>query len=84
LARLLEKPEELKVSVNMQGVPLTLVRDGEKQRVIKVYEQWRVAEEWWGKEIIRNYFKVKTNRGLVYDIYRDMPGGNWYLSRIYD
>ena len=84
MARLLEKPEELKVSVNMQGVPLTLVRDGEKQRVIKVYEQWRVAEEWWGKEIIRNYFKVKTNRGLVYDIYRDMPGGNWYLSRIYD
>ena len=84
MARILEKPEELKVSVNMQGVPLTLVRDGEKQRVIKVYEQWRVAEEWWGKEIIRNYFKVKTNRGLVYDIYRDMPGGNWYLSRIYD
>ena len=84
MARLLEKPEELKVSVNMQGVPLTLVRDGEKQRVIKVYEQWRVAEEWWGKEIIRNYFKVKTNRGLVYDIYPDMPGGNWYLSRIYD
>jgi len=84
LARLLEKPEELKVSVNMQGVPLTLVRNGDNQRITKVYEQWRVAEQWWGKEILRNYFKVKTNRGLVYDIYRDMPGGSWYLRRIYD
>jgi len=84
LARLLEKPEELKVSVNMQGVPLTLVRNGDNQRITKVYQNWRVAEEWWGKEVLRNYFKVKTSRGLVYDIYRDMPGGGWYLSRIYD
>ena len=84
MARILEKPEELKVSVNMQGVPLTLVRDGEKQRITKVYEQWRVAEEWWGKEILRNYFRVKTNRGLVYDIYRDMPSDCWYLSKVYD
>jgi hypothetical protein len=80
----LEKPEELKVSVNMQGVPLTLVRNGDNQRITKVYQNWRVAEEWWGKEVLRNYFKVKTSRGLVYDIYRDMPGGGWYLSRIYD
>ena len=84
MARLLEKPEELKVSVNMQGVPLTLVRNGDNQRITKVYQNWRVAEEWWGKEVLRNYFKVKTSRGLVYDIYRDMPGGGWYLSRIYD
>lgn len=84
MARLLEKPEELRVRVNMQGVPLTIVRDGEKLRITKVYEQWRVTEEWWGKEVSRNYFKVKTNKGLVYDIYRDMPGGSWYLSKVYD
>lgn len=84
MARLLEKPEELRVRVNVQGVPLTIVRDGEKLRITKVYEQWRVTEEWWGKEVSRNYFKVKTNKGLVYDIYRDMPGGNWYLSKVYD
>ena len=84
MAKLLEKPEELKVTVNVQGVPLTLVRDGEKQRITKVYEQWRVSEEWWGKEILRNYFRVKTNRGVVYDIYRDMPADCWYASKVYD
>ena len=83
MAKLLEKPEELRVSVNIQGVPLTLVRNGGAQRITKVYQNWRVVEEWWGKGILRNYFRVKTNRGLVCDIYRDMPTG-WYLSRIYD
>ncbi len=84
MANVLEKPEELKVRVNVQGVPLTLARNGEKQRVTKVYENWQRVEEWWGKEITRNYFRVKTSKGLVCDIYRDMPNGNWYLSRIYD
>jgi len=84
LAMILEKPEELRVRVNVQGVPLTLVRDGEKQRVTKVYEQWRVSEEWWGREILKNYFRVKTNRDVVYDIYRDMLNDCWYLSKVYD
>jgi len=84
LAKLLEKPEELKVSVNIQGVPLTLVRNGEAQRITKVYQHWRAVEQWLEKEILRNYFRVKTTRGLVCDIYRDMPTGCWYLSRIYD
>jgi hypothetical protein len=84
LARILEKPEELKVKVNVQGVPIGLDRNGEKQRVTKVYEKWRVAEEWWGKEILKSYFRVKTNKGLVYDIYRDMLNDCWYLSKVYD
>jgi len=84
VAKLLEKPKELKVIVNVQGVPLTLVSDGERQRVTKVYERWQAVEEWWGKEILRNYFRVKTNKGLVCDIYRNIPSGSWYLCRIHD
>jgi hypothetical protein len=84
LAKILEKPEELKVRVNVQGVPITLVRNGESQRITKVYEKWRVAEEWWGREILKNYFRVKTNKGLVYDIYRDMLNDSWYLSKVFD
>jgi hypothetical protein len=32
----------------------------------------------------RHYFRVKTSKGMVCDIYRDMPGDNWYLLRIHD
>ena len=84
MAKLLEKPEELKVSVNIQGVPLTLVRNGKAQRITKVYQRWRAVEQWCGKEILRICFRVKTSQGLVCDIHRDMPTGCWYLSRIYD
>jgi hypothetical protein len=84
LAKMLEKPEELRVTVNIKGVPLTLARNGEKQRVTRVYESWQKVEEWWGKEITRNYFRVKTNKGMVCDIYRDMPDGGWFLSRIHE
>jgi hypothetical protein len=84
LAKILEKPEELAVTVNVRGVPLTLVRGGEKQRVTRVYRSWQNAEEWWGKEVCRNYFMVKTNKGMVCDIYRDTPGDIWYLSRIHE
>lgn len=84
MAKILEKPEELKVRVNIQGIPLSLARDGDRQRITRVYEEWQQVEEWWGKEMSRHYFRIKTNKGLVCDIYRDMPGGGWYLSRIYD
>lgn len=84
MAKILEKPEELQVTMNVKGTPLTLARNGEKQRVTRVYRSWQNVEEWWGKEVSRTYFMVKTSKGMVCDIYRDMPDGNWYLSRIHE
>ena len=84
MAKILEKPEELKVTFNVRGIPLTLARNGEKQRITRVYRSWQQAEEWWGKEVTRYYFMVKTSKGLVCDIYRDMPDDIWYLNRIHE
>jgi protein-disulfide isomerase-like protein with CxxC motif len=84
LAKILEKPEELRVTVNVQGIPLTLARNGDRQRVTRVYEEWQKIEQLFGQEMSRHYFRIKTNKGMVYDIYRDMPGGGWYLSRIHE
>lgn len=84
MAKILEKPEELKVTVNVQGTPLTLARNGDRQRITRVYEKWRTEDELFGREMSRHYFRVKTSKGMVCDIYRDMPGDNWYLLRIHD
>jgi hypothetical protein len=84
LAKILEKPEELRVTANVQGIPLTLARNGDRQRVTRVYEEWQNDEQLFGQEMSRHYFRVKTNKGMVCDIYRDMPGGSWYLSRIHE
>ncbi len=84
MAKLLEKPEEIRVSVNTSGVPLILLRDGKREKITGIYNRWRVADQWWGKEIERHYFTVKTSKGLVCDIYHDIISNHWYLAKIYD
>ncbi|RLC91771.1 MAG: hypothetical protein DRI39_09685 [Chloroflexi bacterium] len=84
MAKLLEKPEEIRVTANTSGVPLTLCRHGTGEEVTAIYEQWKVADQWWGKDIERCYFRVKTSRGLVCDIYHETGTNSWYLSRIHD
>lgn len=83
MAKLIDKPEELRVTVNVEGVPLTLSRNGKGERVTKVYHHWHVTEQWWEQEVPKEYFTVKTSSGLVYDIYRDGLTDSWYLSRIH-
>jgi len=40
--------------------------------------------ETWQGGIDREYFRVRTVRGIVCEIYRDLLTGAWYLQRIYD
>lgn len=84
MAKLLEKPEEIRVSVNTSGVPLSLLRNGRRERITRIYDRWRLADQWWGEGVERHYFRVKTSKGLVCDIYHDLVANIWYLSRIHD
>ena len=38
----------------------------------------------WQGGTDREYFRVRTVRGIVCEMYRDMLTGAWYLQRIYD
>jgi hypothetical protein len=84
MAKQLKKPLEIGVRTNIAGVPVSLIRDGRSEKVTAIYERWRVADEWWGKEVERDYFRVKTSAGLVGDIFRDTTSNRWYLSKIHD
>jgi len=84
MAKLLEKPEELRVTANIAGTPLTISRNGKAERVTRIYQQWQVSElseQLFGQDNIKNYFRVKTSKGL-YDIYRDAASNCWYLGRV--
>ena len=84
MSRQLEKAEEIEVKTNIAGVPVNLTRNGRREKVIAIYEHWRLADEWWGKEVERDYFRVRTSTGIVIDIYRDSMANRWYLDRIHD
>jgi hypothetical protein len=82
MAKLLEKPEELRVTANIEGTPLTITRNGKAERVTRIYQQWRVSEQLFEQENLKSYFKVRTGKGLIYDIFRDMASNSWFLGRI--
>ena len=83
MAKPLEKPEEIKVTVNIEGVPLSFLRNDKRQKITGIYDTWRGVDE-WGVEAEVHYFRVKTSRGLVYDIYHDLANNRWYLAKIHD
>lgn len=84
MSKLLEKPEEIKVRSNADGMPVSIVREGKLERVKSVYQHWRVVDQWWRQEIARDCFRIRTSGGLMCDIYRDMTTNRWHLSRIHD
>ena len=81
MAKLLEQPEELKVTANIEGTPLTVNRNGKPERVTRIYQQWQVSSEISEQDNLKNYFRVKTSKGL-YDIYRESISNSWYLGRV--
>ena len=84
MSRQLEKTEEIEVKTNIAGVPVNLTRKGRREKVAAIYEHWRLADEWWGKEVERDYFRVRTSVGIVLDIYRDSKSNRWYVDKIHD
>ena len=84
MAKLLEKPEELRVTANIEGVPLSITREGKAERVARIYQYCHASEQLWSQEISKSYFRIGTNKGIVYDIYHDTISNLWYLNRIYD
>lgn len=77
MAEVLKEPEEIRVTANVKGVPVSLSRKGKREKITRIYD-------WWFLEIGKSYFRVKTSRGLVYDIYHDVANNHWYLDKIYD
>ena len=77
MGEVLKRPEEIKVTANVKGVPVSLLRNDKREKITRIYDRWRVETE-------KDYFRVKTSRGLVYDIYHDVVNNCWYLAKIYD
>ena len=39
MAKQLKKPEEIKVTANVKGAPLSLLRIGKRQRITRIYDR---------------------------------------------
>jgi hypothetical protein len=84
MAKQFAEPQPIKVSTNIHGVPVSLVRNGRREKILAIYQRWRTSDRWWGDEVERDYFTVRTNTGFVCDISRDTTTKQWYLNKIHD
>jgi len=82
MPRMSQKKEQLKVSTNIEGTPVCIVRDAKPERVIRIYQQWhRPAEA--PCDSGRTYYKIRTSKGIICDIYRESLSHAWHISQVY-
>jgi hypothetical protein len=84
MSKLFHEAITLEVKEDIQHRPISFLHKGRKEDVKEICELWRVSREWWKSAIDREYFRVRTVRGIVCEMYRDLLTGAWYLQRIYD
>ncbi|MFO7773584.1 MAG: hypothetical protein R6V59_06590 [Dehalococcoidia bacterium] len=84
MSKLFRAAIRLEVEEGLQHTPIVLFYKGKRERVTETLKRWRIAQGWWKRPVAREYFQVKTESGAVYELYRDLLTGVWYLQRIYD
>jgi hypothetical protein len=78
--------ETIRVRADAAGRPLAFTWRGQPHRVDSVEEAREPRLDWWSPtgEIHRAYYLVSTDRGLICEIFRNVPTGEWFLARVYD
>jgi len=84
MSKLFREPITLEVKEDIRNRPVAFLYKGTKEGVEEICEHWRVSREWWKNTTNREYFRVRTVRGIVCEMYRDLLTGAWYLQRVYD
>ncbi|GJD79047.1 nucleotidyltransferase [Methylobacterium gregans] len=90
-ARLFEPPEPVQATALLPDAPPALfVWRGVRHRVVRADGPERVRGEWWAAEgelaSLRDYYRVETEDGARYWIYRDAPmaeGPRWWLQGVF-
>jgi hypothetical protein len=83
VTRLLDPPLAIEVEVDEAGRP-RLLSGAPVTGPTRAVQRWIVEVDWWDQPVSREYWQVVVRRQLVYDIYRDLADGAWYLERVYD
>jgi hypothetical protein len=82
MTRLLREHPVIEVELDAAGRLVAIAWAGRRESV-EACTRWRVEEAWWGRPILRDYFKVVSPRWLAL-VYLDRVDGAWRLERLYD
>lgn len=91
--RLIEPPRAVRViALAPDGPPATARIDREDVRIVSAIGPERLGEEWWRAQHgaaadplrARDYYRVQDDRGRWLWIFRQVPGGRWWLHGSWD
>ncbi len=82
MTRLVSPPIAVKVTLAADGTPTYI--SGTWSGSLDPIARWKVETEWWNQAIVREYWKVLLNSGLLCELYFDVSLGEWFVERVYD
>lgn len=68
-------------AISPDGPPVQFVYDGQTQQVARHFGPERIETGWWRKRgVRRDYYRVETERGGRFWLFRSLSNGRWYLQ----
>ncbi len=84
--QLLTPPRAIQVvAVVPDGPPVTLRDAGQQYTIIHCWGPERIETGWWrGRSLRRDYYRVETDSGQRFWIFRQLTDGKWFLQGWFD
>jgi len=74
----------IEVALNSKNAPLAFKWLDRMYRVKEVQECWRLIGAWWDGEGEWTFFRVRTDKGGIYDLKFDHDKSKWTMDVVQD
>lgn len=75
--RALNTPRQITI-VAENGVPAVIITPKTEEAVMQIQDVWIVQDEWWRKEIDRQYFALLMMNGELRTVFHDRVEDIWF------
>jgi len=76
--RPINTPEPITIEEDSGGYP-TVLKNGRIQRIIEIFDCWRIDDEWWRAEpLSRLYYSLVLETGQQMEVFKDLNTDSWF------
>lgn len=76
--RPLNEPQPVEVEADAAGRPVAIALRGQRLRVLRVQDAWRIDDEWWHERpVSRLYWQAALEDGRVVTVFHDLVEQRW-------